>query len=122
MKKTPPEFAYLVCEFTGGVFGLKTRVHYPEEIKWKVVEMKKDGYSNWTIMENFGIKNVSQIKTWMKWYRTGQTYHFQQPVGEQYSYGKGPKALNELEQLRLENKQLKTKLLIWGKYLEIERS
>lgn len=73
-------------------------------------------------MDNFGIKNVSQIKTWMKWYRTGQTYHFQQPVGEQYSYGKGPKALNELEQLRLENKQLKTKLLIWGKYLEIERS
>ncbi|SMD41233.1 Transposase and inactivated derivatives [Bacillus sp. JKS001846] len=101
---------------------MKTRVHYPEEIKWKVIEMKKDGYSNRTIMEKFGIKNVSQIKTWMKWYRTGQTYRFQQPVGKQYFYGKGSKELNELEQLRLENKQLKTKLLIWGKYLEIERS
>ncbi|WP_049131569.1 helix-turn-helix domain-containing protein, partial [Bacillus cereus] len=44
--------------------------------------MKKDGYSNRTIMEQFGIKNVSQIKTWMKWYRTGQTYRFQQPVGK----------------------------------------
>ncbi|KMP36273.1 transposase, partial [Bacillus cereus] len=25
---------------------MKTRVHYPEETKWKVIEMKKDGYSN----------------------------------------------------------------------------
>ncbi|KWU67744.1 transposase [Bacillus mycoides] len=89
---------------------MKTRVHYPKEIKWKVIEMKKDGYSNRTIMETLGIKNVSQIKTWMKWYRTGQTYHFQQPLGKQYSYGKRPKELNELEQLRLENKHLKTKL------------
>ncbi|EOO97497.1 hypothetical protein IGQ_01999, partial [Bacillus cereus IS195] len=23
---------------------MKTRVHYPEETKWKVIEMKKDGY------------------------------------------------------------------------------
>ncbi|RAT14044.1 transposase [Bacillus cereus] len=81
--------------------------------------MKKDGYFNRTIIEKLGIKNVSQIK---QWYRTGQTYRFQQPVRKQYSYGKGPKELNELEQLRLENKQLKTKLLIWGKYLEIEKS
>ena len=62
-----------------------------EEVKWKVIEMKKDGYSNRTIMEKLGIKNVSQIKTWMKWYRTDQTYRFQQPVGKQYSYGKGYK-------------------------------
>ncbi|QWH16422.1 hypothetical protein EXW62_04690 [Bacillus mycoides] len=31
---------------------MKTRVNYPEEIKWKVIEMKKDGYSNRTI---FGV-------------------------------------------------------------------
>lgn len=86
-----------------------------------MIEMKKDGYSNRTIMEKLGIKNVSQIKTWMKWYRTGQTYRFQQPVGKQYAYGKGPNELSELEKLRLENKHLKTKLLVWGKYLEIER-
>ena len=90
---------------------MKTRVHYPEETKWKVIEMKKDGYSNRTIMEKLGIKNVSQIKTWMKWYRTDQTYRFQQPVGKQYSYGKGPKELSELEQLRLENKHLKQNYL-----------
>ena len=47
----------------------------------------------------------------MKWYRTDQTYRFQQPVGKQYSYGKGPKELSELEQLRLENKHLKQNYL-----------
>lgn len=74
--------------------------------------MKKAGYSNRAIREKLGIKNVSQIKTWMKWYRTDQTYRFQQPVGKQYSYGKGPKELSELEQLRLENKHLKTKITV----------
>ncbi|KAA0781861.1 IS3 family transposase, partial [Bacillus sp. BB081] len=70
---------------------------------------------NRTIMEKLGIKNVSQIKTWMKWYRTDQTYRFQQPVGKQYSYGKGPKELSELEQLRLENKHPKNKITCMGK-------
>ncbi len=84
--------------------------------------MKKEGYSNRTIMETLGIKNVSQTKTWMKWYRTDQTHRFQQPVGKQYAYEKAPNELSGLEQLRLENKQLKTKLLVWGKYLEIQRS
>lgn len=68
---------FKVCKFIGDVFRLKTRVHYPEETKWKVIEMKKDSYSDRAIMEKLGIKNVSQIKTWMKWYRTGQTYRFQ---------------------------------------------
>ncbi|WP_371400326.1 hypothetical protein [Bacillus wiedmannii] len=45
---------------------MKTRVYSPEEINWKVIEMKKDAYSNCTIMGKPGIKNVSQIKTWMK--------------------------------------------------------
>ncbi|AKR12662.1 transposase (plasmid) [Bacillus thuringiensis] len=84
---------------------MKTRVHYPKEVKWKVIKMKKDGYSNRTIMEKLRSENVSQIKTWMKWYRTNQTYRFQQLVEKQYSYGKGPKELNELERLQLENKQ-----------------
>lgn len=72
--------------------------------------MKKEGYSNCTIIETLGIKIVSKIKTWMKWYRTDQTYRFQKPVGKQYAYGKGPNELSELEQLRLENKHLKGKV------------
>ena len=55
---------------------------------------------------------LPKIKTWMKWYRTDQIHHFQQPVEKQYSDEKGPKELIELEKLRLENKHLKTKLLV----------
>jgi transposase len=50
-----------------------TKVNYPEEIKWKVVEMKKAGKSNQEIMEQLGVKNRTQIKTWIVWYKTGQT-------------------------------------------------
>ncbi|CDN33595.1 unnamed protein product [Bacillus thuringiensis DB27] len=41
---------------------MKTRVHYPEETKWKVIEMKKDGYSNRTIMEKLGIKMFPKLR------------------------------------------------------------
>ena len=99
-----------------------TRVHYPAEIKWKAIEMKEAGYTNHTIMETLGIKNKSQLKTWMRWYRMGQTHRFEQPVGKRYDQGKDPKELDEVEQLRLENKQLKAQLLVLGKYREIERS
>lgn len=97
-----------------------TKVHYSEEIKWEVIKLKQAGKSNKEIMEQLGIRNKTQIKTWMKWYKTGQTYRFSQQVGEQYSYGKGE--LSELEQLRLKNKQLETQLEILKKYQEIERS
>lgn len=46
---------------SGGVFRLKTRVHYSEEIKWKVIQMKKNGYSNRTIIETLGIKNTKIV-------------------------------------------------------------
>lgn len=45
-----------------------TRVHYPEEIKWKVIELKQKGFNNHAIMDQLDIKNVYQIKTWMKWH------------------------------------------------------
>ncbi len=72
-------------------------------------------------MEQLGIKNKTQIKTWMKWYRTGQTYRFSQQVGKQYSYGKGNEKWSELEELELKNRQLETQLEILKKYQEIER-
>lgn len=99
-----------------------TRVHYPEEIKWEVIKLKQAGTTNKEIMELLGIKHKSQIKTWMKWHRTGQTYRFSQPVGKQYSYGKGTEELSEVEQLKLKNKHLETQLEILKKYQEIERS
>ncbi|WP_190325371.1 helix-turn-helix domain-containing protein [Bacillus cereus] len=50
---------------------MKTRVHYPEETKWKVIEMKHQGFKNKEIMDALGIKHVPQIRTWMKWYHEG---------------------------------------------------
>lgn len=99
-----------------------TKVHYPEEIKWETIKLKQKGLSNQAIMDQLGIKNVSQIKTWMKWHREGQIYRFSQPVGKQYAYGKGPGGLSEVDELRRRNKQLEMQLDILKKYQEIERS
>ena len=99
-----------------------TRVHYAEEIKWEAIKMKLAGKANKEIMDQLGIKNKSQIKRWMSWYKAGQTYRFSQPVGKQYSYGKGMEERSELERVKARNKQLETQLEILKKYQEIERS
>ncbi|KML41906.1 IS3 family transposase [Cytobacillus firmus] len=99
-----------------------TRVHYSEEIKWEAIKLKQKGLSNRAIMDRLGIKNVSQIKTWMKWHREGLVHRFSQPVGKQYTYGKGPDVLSEVDELRRKNKQLEMQLDILKKYQEIERS
>ncbi|MES9682977.1 hypothetical protein ABWK22_08635 [Gottfriedia acidiceleris] len=44
--------------------------------------MNEDGFTNKEIMETLGIKNVSQIKRCMRWYRAGDTHRFNQPVGK----------------------------------------
>ena len=36
------------------------------------------------------IKNNTQIYQWVKWYQEGEVHRLQQPLGKQYSYGKGP--------------------------------
>ncbi|GEK58156.1 hypothetical protein MHA01_10610 [Marinococcus halophilus] len=41
-------------------------------------------------MGAFGIKNGSQIKQWARLVQNGEEYRFRQPVGKQYTYGKGP--------------------------------
>jgi transposase len=96
--------------------------HYSAELKWKAVEMKMNGYSNQEIMNELGIKNKSQIKTWMSWHKRGETHRFDQPRGKQYAYGKGSGDLSELEIERLKNRSLETHLEILKKYNELERS
>ncbi|MCC5802956.1 IS3 family transposase [Rossellomorea vietnamensis] len=77
------------------------KVFYPEEVKKEVVRLKLEGkYSNQELMEMFGIKNRSQIKTWVKWFKNGETHRLAQPLGKQYSYGKGPDDESELAELR----------------------
>lgn len=80
---------------------------YSWETKLACIDMKKAGKSNRVIMETLGIKNNSQIYTWMKWYENEELYHFHQGVGKQYTYGKGLEHLSEVEQLQLQVDLLK---------------
>ena len=80
---------------------------YSVETKLACIEMKKAGKSNKVIMDTLGIKNASQVKTWWRWYQKGELYRFHQPVGKQYTYGKGMKQLSKVEQLRLQVELLK---------------
>ncbi|EXJ22892.1 Transposase [Alkalibacterium sp. AK22] len=71
---------------------------YSSEVKWAVVKAKLSGeLTNKEIMGKYGIKNVTQIKTWMKWCRTNQIHRFDQPIGKQYLYGLGPEFKSEEE-------------------------
>ena len=81
-------------------FSFEGKGALPRKNKWKMIEMKKNGYLNRIIMETLGIENYSKIKKWVNWCHTEQSYCFQQPVGKQYPHEKGPKELSELEQLR----------------------
>ena len=63
------------------------RVSYSVEIKYKAVEMKAAGFSTKEIMKELNIKNRTQVKTWWRWYRNGESYRFSQHVGKQYTYG-----------------------------------
>lgn len=95
---------------------MSTRVHYSEDIKWKAVQMKQEVYSIKAIMDTLNIKNKTQVKRWMQWYRQGETYRFNQPIGKQYSYNKGIYECSEIELLKLENRQLKVRLEILAKF------
>ncbi|MFE8700051.1 IS3 family transposase [Cytobacillus sp. FJAT-54145] len=88
---------------------------YSSDTKWAVVKDKMSGqFTNEEIIKKYGIKNVSQIKTWMKWYRENQIHRFDQPIGKQYSYGHGPDSQSEdvkkehqITHLKMENEILK---------------
>lgn len=78
-------------------------------------------FTNREIMEKYGIKNVSQIKTWMKWYRGNQVHRFDQPIGKQHSYGHGPDSSSDEEKKERQMNHLKQENEILKKYLEIEK-
>ncbi|WP_391202224.1 IS3 family transposase [Psychrobacillus sp. L4] len=88
---------------------------YSSEIKWAVVKDKMSGHlTTKEIMEKYGIKNKSQIETWMRWYRANEIHRFDQPIGKQYSFGHGPEFKSEEEKkdtqmnhLKMENEILK---------------
>ena len=69
------------------VFFSMKRVSYSVETKYKAVEMKAAGFSKKEIMKELNIRNRTQVKTWWRWYRNGESYRFSQHVGKQYTYG-----------------------------------
>ncbi|MBC2319214.1 helix-turn-helix domain-containing protein [Listeria booriae] len=81
-----------------------TRVAYPLQVKQEAIEMKLAGKTIKEIMETLHIKNKTQVETWWRWYRNGEEHRLLQLVGKQYTFGKGPEVLPELEQLRIDNK------------------
>lgn len=95
---------------------------YSSEVKWAVVKEKLSGkLTNREIMEEYGIKNISQIKTWMKWYRDNQVHRYNQPIGKQYTYGHGPDPITEEEKNKRQIQHLKQENDILKKYLEIRK-
>ncbi|MGG2014882.1 transposase [Bacillus sp. S10(2024)] len=89
----------------------KKKKYYPESVKRQVIELKVEGkLTNRKIMEKFGIRDVSQIKTWMKWFRNEEEHRFAQPIGKHYSYWKDPADLTEIEELKCTNAYLEMKV------------
>ncbi|WNS78233.1 IS3 family transposase [Domibacillus sp. DTU_2020_1001157_1_SI_ALB_TIR_016] len=87
-----------------------TRVSYPAEVKMKAVKMRLAGVPVKEVLKELNIRNKTQLKTWMKWYKAGELHRFDQPVGKQYSFGKGPEEENETEKLKAENRYLKQQI------------
>ncbi len=100
---------------------MRARVSYPVEVKQKAVEMRLAGVPVKEIMQELNIKNKTQVQTWVRWYKAGDTHRFEQPVGKQYSYGKGPEYSSELEKLQAENRYLRQQNEVLKKYNELER-
>jgi len=95
---------------------------YSSKVKWAVVKDKLAGnLSTKEIMEKYDIRNKSQVETWMRWYKKGEIYRFDQPIGKQYTFGHGPEFTseddlknNQITHLKMENEILK-------KYLELTK-
>lgn len=95
---------------------------YSSEIKWAVVKDKMSGeLTTQEIMQKYGIKNRSQISTWMRWYRNNEIYRFDQPIGKQYTFGHGPEKNSEEDKKNRQVDHLKMENEILKKYMAIER-
>ena len=101
---------------------------YDYELKKRVVTAYLNGEGGYKfiskkydISDKLHVKNKSQIMTWLRWYKNGETHRFHQQVGKQYSYEKGMAELSEIDQLKLELKRKEVELEILKKYKELER-
>ena len=56
----------------------RNRAAYSVNTKNKAVEMKLQGYSIKQVMLEVNIINKTQVETWYRWYKNGETYRFLQ--------------------------------------------
>lgn len=98
-----------------------TRISYPVEVKMKAIEMRLAKVPVKVVMEELNIRNNTQLKRWMHWYRNGEMHRLRQPVGKQYAFGKGPEFESETSKLQAENRDLKQQIEVLKKYVELER-
>jgi transposase-like protein len=61
---------------------LATRVSYAVEIKMRAIEMRLANIPVKEIMDQLNIRNETQLKTWMRWYRAGDLHRLEQPMGQ----------------------------------------
>jgi transposase len=95
---------------------------YTSEIKWAVVRDKLEGKMTIKeIMDKYGIKNRSQVETWVRWYKKGEIYRFDQPIGKQYSFVHGPEFAIEDERISNQVTHLKMENEILKKYLAMKK-
>ncbi|KOO50978.1 transposase [Viridibacillus arvi] len=73
------------------------------------------------ILIELNIRHKTQVKTGMRWYKNGEIHRFEQPVGKQYTFDKGPEYENEQTKLEVENRYLKQQIEVLKKYEELER-
>ncbi|MBD7946423.1 IS3 family transposase [Psychrobacillus sp. Sa2BUA9] len=92
-----------------------TRVSYPVEVKMKAIEMRLAKVPVKEVMEELNIRNKTQLKTWMAWYRNGEIHRLHQPVGKQYTFGKGPEYDSETARLQAENRFLEQQIEVFKK-------
>lgn len=53
-----------------------TRVSYSVEVKQKAVDMRLAGVPMKEIMQKLNIKNKTQVQTWVRWHKAGDTHRF----------------------------------------------
>lgn len=97
------------------------RIMHSYETKMEAIKLKSKGYSNKQVKEKLGLKNKTQVQTWWTWYKNGEVHRFNQPVGKQYSYGKGPEGSTPEETMKLRIKSLEQQVELLKKYKEMER-
>lgn len=98
-----------------------TRVIYPNEIKMKAVEIRLASIPMKQVLNVLNIRHRTQVETWMRGYKNGEAYRFEQPLGKQYTFLKNPEHESEQAKLKADNRNLKQQIEVIKKYAELER-